>query len=66
MLVHNGIIENYQEIKRELIERGHTPQSETDSELFGFLVLEEMDRGGGWSTPSARASPSSMANAASS
>jgi glucosamine--fructose-6-phosphate aminotransferase (isomerizing) len=45
VLVHNGIIENYQEIKRELIERGHTPQSETDSELFGFLVLEEMDAG---------------------
>jgi glucosamine--fructose-6-phosphate aminotransferase (isomerizing) len=46
VLVHNGIIENYQEIKRELIERGHTPQSETDSELFGFLVLEEMDNHG--------------------
>ncbi len=45
VLVHNGIIENYQEIKRELIARGHVPQSQTDSELFGFLVLEEMDRG---------------------
>jgi glucosamine--fructose-6-phosphate aminotransferase (isomerizing) len=45
VLVHNGIIENYQEIKRELIERGHKPQSETDSELFGFLVLEEMEKG---------------------
>ena len=45
VLVHNGIIENYQEIKRELVQRGHRPASETDSELFGFLVLEEMDRG---------------------
>jgi glucosamine--fructose-6-phosphate aminotransferase (isomerizing) len=45
VLVHNGIIENYQEIKRELMSRGHLPKSETDSELFGFLVLEEMDRG---------------------
>jgi len=45
VLVHNGIIENYQEIKRDLIARGHVPQSETDSELFGFLVLEEMDAG---------------------
>lgn len=45
VLVHNGIIENYQEIKKELIARGHQPQSETDSELFGFLVLEEMERG---------------------
>jgi len=45
VLVHNGIIENYQEIKKELIARGHRPQSETDSELFGFLVLEKMERG---------------------
>jgi glucosamine--fructose-6-phosphate aminotransferase (isomerizing) len=45
VLVHNGIIENYQELKAELIARGHRPRSETDSELFGFLVLEEMERG---------------------
>lgn len=45
VLVHNGIIENYQDIKKELMARGHLPKSETDSELFGFLVLEEMERG---------------------
>lgn len=45
VLVHNGIIENYQEIKKELLSRGHRPKSETDSELFGFLVLEQMDQG---------------------
>lgn len=45
VLVHNGIIENYLEIKDELLKRGHRPQSETDSELFGFLVLEHMDSG---------------------
>lgn len=45
ILVHNGIIENYQEIKRDLLTRGHQPQSETDSELFGFLVLDEMAKG---------------------
>ncbi len=43
VVVHNGIIENYQQIKAELISRGHSPKSETDSELFGFLVLEEME-----------------------
>ncbi len=42
VLVHNGIIENYQEIKKTLLEKGHRPQSETDSELFGFLVLEAL------------------------
>jgi glucosamine--fructose-6-phosphate aminotransferase (isomerizing) len=45
VLVHNGIIENYQEIKKQLIARGHQPQSETDSELLGFLVFEEMEKG---------------------
>lgn len=45
VLVHNGIIENYQEIKHELLAKGHKPQSETDSELFGFLVLDEMAKG---------------------
>lgn len=45
VLVHNGIIENYQEIKADLLKRGHKPQSETDSELYGFLVLEEMEKG---------------------
>jgi glutamine---fructose-6-phosphate transaminase (isomerizing) len=45
VLVHNGIIENYLDIKRTLLQRGHTPLSETDSELFGFLVLDEMEKG---------------------
>ncbi|MGK5084149.1 glutamine--fructose-6-phosphate transaminase (isomerizing) [Bdellovibrionota bacterium FG-1] len=45
VLVHNGIIENYLEIKKDLLARGHLPQSETDSELFGFLVLDEMESG---------------------
>ncbi|MBY0470101.1 glutamine--fructose-6-phosphate transaminase (isomerizing) [bacterium] len=45
VLVHNGIIENYQEIRDDLATRGHHPASETDSEFFGFLVLEEMNQG---------------------
>jgi len=45
VIIHNGIIENYQEIKADLLSRGHKPQSETDSELFGFLVLEKMEAG---------------------
>ena len=45
VLVHNGIIENYLSIKRDLLSRGHLPQSETDSELFAFLVWEEMEKG---------------------
>lgn len=45
VLVHNGIIENYQDIKNDLLAKGHRPISETDTELFGFLVLEEMEKG---------------------
>ncbi len=45
VLVHNGIIENYREIKSELLKLGYKPESETDSELFGYLVLEEMKAG---------------------
>src|SRR3989344_8090876 len=33
-LVHNGIIENYQELKEGLIERGHKFKSETDTETI--------------------------------
>ncbi len=45
VLVHNGIIENYQDIKAELARHGRHPRSETDSELFGFLVQDELDAG---------------------
>lgn len=47
VLVHNGIIENYLDLKREMLSRGHKPVSETDSELFGYLVLDEMEKGVG-------------------
>lgn len=40
-LVHNGIIENYQELKKKLIKRGHRFKSETDSEVLTHLIEEE-------------------------
>jgi len=39
-LIHNGIIENYSAIKETLIERGHTFESETDTEVLAHLVGE--------------------------
>ncbi|MBI3544071.1 MAG: glutamine--fructose-6-phosphate transaminase (isomerizing) [Deltaproteobacteria bacterium] len=42
VLVHNGIIENYREIQKLVHSKGLTPKSETDSELFAFLVHFEM------------------------
>jgi glucosamine--fructose-6-phosphate aminotransferase (isomerizing) len=41
-LVHNGIIENYQEIRRELASRGKTFKSDTDSELVAHLIALEV------------------------
>ncbi|WP_028043989.1 glutamine--fructose-6-phosphate transaminase (isomerizing) [Candidatus Stoquefichus massiliensis] len=37
-LVHNGIIENYRELKEELIKKGYQFQSETDSEVVVQLL----------------------------
>ncbi|WDE95362.1 glutamine--fructose-6-phosphate transaminase (isomerizing) [Lentisphaera profundi] len=37
-LVHNGIIENYQDLKNELLEQGHTFKSETDTEILAHLI----------------------------
>lgn len=37
-LVHNGIIENYQELKNELIKEGHVFSSETDTEVVAHLI----------------------------
>ena len=37
-LVHNGIIENYQELKKKLISEGHQFYSETDTEVLCHLI----------------------------
>ena len=37
-MIHNGIIENYNSIKQELINKGHTFESETDSEVFIHFI----------------------------
>ena len=44
-VVHNGIVENYIELKRRLMDAGHRFESETDTEVLTHLVEEGMDRG---------------------
>ena len=39
-LIHNGIIENYNTIKKELIKRGHIFESDTDTEVLTHLIEE--------------------------
>ncbi|MEH8031960.1 glutamine--fructose-6-phosphate transaminase (isomerizing) [Gallibacterium anatis] len=43
-VVHNGIIENYQELKAELQQRGYQFVSQTDTEVIAHLVHWEFDR----------------------
>jgi len=40
-IVHNGIIENYMELKKQLEKLGHKFYSQTDSEVFAHLLEEE-------------------------
>ena len=42
-IVHNGVIENYGDLKRELEERGHVFRSETDTEAIAHLIEEHYD-----------------------
>lgn len=44
-LVHNGIIENYQELKDQLQEEGHHFSSDTDTEVIAHLVEKQMSKG---------------------
>ena len=44
-VVHNGIVENYLELKRRLADGGHNFESETDTEVLTHLVEEGMARG---------------------
>ncbi|RDI90657.1 glucosamine--fructose-6-phosphate aminotransferase [Thermosipho africanus Ob7] len=42
-IVHNGIIENYAEIKEELKRKGHKFKSETDTEVIAHLIEENFE-----------------------
>ena len=44
-LVHNGIIENFKELKAELIADGRTLESDTDSEVVAHLVSRRIENG---------------------
>ena len=46
VVVHNGIIENYLELKQELVAEGHTFLTETDTEVVAHLVEKEMRHDG--------------------
>ncbi|MBT8762549.1 glutamine--fructose-6-phosphate transaminase (isomerizing) [Desulfohalobiaceae bacterium Ax17] len=43
-LVHNGIIENFQELREELIKEGHQFNSETDTEVLVHLIAKGLQK----------------------
>ncbi len=47
-VVHNGIIENYEELKQKLAASGHKFKSQTDTEVIPHLIEEKMKTGTGF------------------
>jgi len=45
-VVHNGIVENFQELKSDLIKKGHKFVSETDTEVIPHLIEENLKHEG--------------------
>src|SRR5512132_3173542 len=46
-VVHNGIIENHEEVRRRLQREGYEFTSDTDSEVIAHLVHSHVERGSG-------------------
>ncbi len=42
-IIHNGIIENHQELRSQLIDKGYLFRSATDSEIFAHLVYDNLE-----------------------
>ncbi len=44
-VVHNGIIENFKQLRTDLADKGYTAQSETDTETISLLAQSYLDQG---------------------
>jgi glucosamine--fructose-6-phosphate aminotransferase (isomerizing) len=51
VVVHNGIVENYLSLKKELIEEGHVFTTETDTEIIAHLIEKYLSKSGNGSSP---------------
>lgn len=45
VIIHNGIIENYLELKEQLKKKGHRFKSETDTEVLAHLIEQYLEKG---------------------
>src|SRR3954452_24397560 len=46
VVVHNGIVENYMQLKKKLIDAGHKFTTETDTEVIAHLIEDELQTNG--------------------
>ena len=44
-IVHNGIIENYKELKKDLAKKGYEFKSQTDTEVIAHLIEDRLEQG---------------------
>lgn len=44
-VVHNGIIENFKELRKELTQQGHKFESDTDTEVVVHLISQQLEQG---------------------
>jgi glucosamine--fructose-6-phosphate aminotransferase (isomerizing) len=49
-VVHNGIIENYLDLKESLLKEGHRFASETDTEIVSHLIVRHLNQGADYLT----------------
>lgn len=42
-VIHNGIIENFQKLRADLLKKGHTFTSETDTEVVAHMIEDEVE-----------------------
>jgi glucosamine--fructose-6-phosphate aminotransferase (isomerizing) len=64
-IIHNGILENYYELKTSLVERGHRFSSDTDSEVIAHLIEEQLSNNGSMSNDGSMPGTSSSWNGSS-
>jgi len=64
VVVHNGIVENYLQLKSALIAKGHKFSSETDTEIIAHVIQDELElAAASTQTPGAPSSPTASSSA---
>ncbi|MBW4039170.1 MAG: glutamine--fructose-6-phosphate transaminase (isomerizing) [Acidobacteria bacterium] len=56
VVVHNGIVENYLQLKSALIAKGHKFLSETDTEIIAHVIQDEFELAGSLAPPNGKRS----------